>query len=113
MPSHPEDHPRNVFSPPRKIAIMRVFTHEFRRTEEIERYLKKLHEELKEAVEKGDSAKSQATSYNIIHIMRELEAIEHEKRLKKLKFQLRDIVTHATQGNMDRKEALEKIKDLI
>lgn len=110
---HPEDHPRNIFQPHRKIKVMRVFTHEFRRMEEIERYLAKLHQEMKDAVDKGDSAKSQATAYNIINVMRELEAIEHEKKLKKLKFQVRDIVTHATKGTLDKQEALEKIKSLI
>lgn len=113
MPKHPEEHPRNMFHPPRKVKVMRVFTHEFRRKEEIERYLTKLHEEMKDAVVKGDSVKTQATAYNIINVMRELEAIEHEKKMKKLKFQVRDIVTHATKGTMDKQEALEKIKSLI
>ena len=113
MPDHPEDHPRNMYHPARKVRVMRVFTHEFRRKEEMERYLNKLHEEMKEAVEKGDSAKTQATAYNIIQLMREFDAIDHEKKLKKLKFQVRDIVIRATKGAIDRQEALEKIKSLI
>ena len=92
---------------------MRVFTHEFRRTEDLERYLEKLHEEMRKATEDGDSVKCQATAYNIIHVMRELEKIQHEHETKKLRFQLRDIVTHALKGTLDRREALEKIKKLL
>lgn len=95
------------------MGILRASTHWYETNVDLENYLKLLHKEMAEATARSDSILGQATAYNIIHVMREIERDKYEKETRALQFKLRDIVTHATEGNLSPKEALEKLRKLV
>ena len=66
-----------------------------------------------DAAARNDSARAQATAYNIIVVMRELERDKFEKETRGLHFKVRDIVLHATEGDLSPKEAIERLKKLV
>ena len=66
-----------------------------------------------DAAARNDSARAQATAYNIIIVMRELERDRFEQETRGLHFKVRDIVIHANEGTISPKEALERLKKLV
>ncbi len=97
----------------KRIKVLRVATYEYADMEELRRYLKKLNKDMAEAAAKNDSVQAQALAHNIIHVMREIERDNFEKEAHVTRFKVRDIVLHALQGNLDFKEALEKLKKMV
>lgn len=92
---------------------MRVASHWYDNKTDLGAYLKLLHKEMAEAAQRNDSTRAQATAYNIIAVMREIEREKFERETHSIQFKLRDIITHATEGDMKPKEALEKIRKLL
>ena len=97
----------------KKLKYLTTSEREYRSMQDLEMWLNQLFHNMDSAVKEKDTTKAFAASQNIVIVMREMEKLKDRKEAQTIKFKMRNILTHATSGNMDVEEALEKLKEWV
>ncbi len=105
--------PSPVKTKPKKLRYLTTSVRDYYSLNDLEMWLSQLHIAMEDAVKERDTVKAFAASQNIVLVTREIEKLRDKKEAHTLKFKMRNIITHATSGNLSPEEALEKLNELV